>query len=186
MTNADYKACVDAGRCDLPENTNHYNNPTYENHPVVYVHWNQAKTYCEWRRANLPTEAQWEKAARGSDARTYPWGEDINCDRANYISSCVGDTSEVGSYEGGKSPYGMYDMAGNAWEWVNDWYGERYYLDSPLSNPSGPSSGKYRVFRGGAWVSFDYNVRSAYRNYDLPDRIFSMGLGFRCAKDTTP
>ncbi len=178
VTNSLYKACVDAGVCKEPGNTSRYNKTSYENHPVVYVDWNQAKTYCEWRSGDLPSEAQWEKAARGTDGRTYPWGEEIDCNKANY-GGCLNDTAEVGSYESGRSPYGLYDMAGNVWEWVADWYDSDYYEKSPSSNPLGPNSGQYRVLRGGSWIISENGARASYRNgYNLGSYDFN--LGFRC------
>jgi formylglycine-generating enzyme required for sulfatase activity len=154
-----------------------------------------AKTYCEWRNAHLPTEAQWEKAARGTDVRTYPWGEGISCDKANYWPKdheCIGDTIEVGIYEGNISPYGVYDMAGNVMEWVADWYSDMYYSDSPASNPLGPASGSgaERVFRGGSWMSSDQDVRTTSRQWvsyssgEVP--YYSQDLGFRCARGISP
>lgn len=186
VTNAHYKACVDAGACTPLQQSSsfthlsYYGNSQYDDYPVIYIDWNQAKTYCEWRGARLPTEAQWEKAARGMDGRTYPWGEGINCGRANY-DSCVGDTTEVGSYENGKSPYGAYDMAGNVLEWVNDWHSETYYQSSPFSNPLGFDSGEFRVLRGGSWRIVENIVRSANRNRSvLSDSNDS--FGFRCSR----
>jgi formylglycine-generating enzyme required for sulfatase activity len=186
VTNAMYAKCVSDSGCTPPlssrssSRNSYYGNSEFNDYPVVYVNWNQANAYCEWAGRSLPTEAQWEKAARGTDGRTYPWGEGINCDNANYVSggSCVGDTSKVRSYESGKSPYGAYDMAGNVWEWVNDWYSETYYQSSPSSNPTGPVSGKYRMFRGGSWLSND--VRSANRGL-VPPEFFVEDFGFRCA-----
>jgi formylglycine-generating enzyme required for sulfatase activity len=182
VTNAAYKLCVDDGICQLPSNTDKYNASTYAQHPVVYVNWNMAKNYCEWRDARLPTEAEWEKAARSAKAFTYPWGEGIYCSRANYQNSCVGGTTKVGSYKSGKSPYGMYDMAGNVWEWVNDWYDAKYYQSSPSSNPLGPDSGVSHVLRGGSWYNFYVNyARSANRDYKAP-YYFNNSIGFRCAR----
>ena len=183
VTNAAYAKCVNAGICQPPNDVNHFSNSNYANHPVVYVDWNKANAYCSWAERRLPTEAEWEKAARGTDVRTYPWGNDApNMDLLNYNSN-IGDTTEVGKYPSGKSIYGAYDMAGNVWEWVNDWYQSGYYatLGDSASNPQGPSSGDGRVLRGGSWFNVVGNVRSAYRNYFVPsDSLFD--FGFRCAR----
>ncbi len=194
VTNAAYKSCVAADVCDPPQSTSsythddYYENSQYDDYPVIYVDWNQANAYCEWRGASLPTEAQWEKAARGDDGRTYPWGEGISCSQADYYDGnkdCIGDTTEVGSYESGKSPYGMYDMAGNVWEWVADWYDLIYYANSPSSNPLGPSSGEYRALRGGSWYYNDYYLRASYRSWNVPSYNYYV-VGFRCARGTSP
>ena len=197
VTNKLYKACVDAGACQPPldfksfTRSIYYGNPQFDNYPVFNVDWNMAKTYCEWRGAQLPTEAQWEKAARGTDARTYPWGEGISCDKANYWpkdEACIGDTMEVGTYESNVSPYGVYDMAGNVMEWVADWYAPEYYWTSPISDPLGPPSGEERVFRGGSWMSSEHDVRSVSRDWDRLGHLphYSQALGFRCALGTPP
>jgi formylglycine-generating enzyme required for sulfatase activity len=180
VTNAQYAHCVNAGKCTRPINTDHFNNSDYTNHPVVYVNWDQAKAYCLWAGRELPTEAQWEKAARGTGAFTYPWGEGIDCSRANYLG-CKNDTTPAGSHESGKSPYGAYDMAGTVWEWVNDWYSETYYQNSPAENPPGPDSGTTRVLRGGSWLSGGSGVRSAGRSGVMPYFAYS-DVGFRCAR----
>ena len=150
----------------------------YSDHPVWEVSWYGARAYCHWASRRLPTEAEWEKAARGEDRRPYPWGEGISCSQASY-SGCEGDTKPVGSYPGGASPYGALDMAGNVWEWVADWYDENYYSNSPSENPQGPSSGYFRVMRGGSWNFTVWYVRSAYRLKEFP--IYSGTIiGFRC------
>lgn len=190
VTNARYKVCEEVGVCDPPEilsskkRSTYYVNGLYSNYPVINVNWDMAKTYCEWRDMQLPTEAQWEKAAKGTDGRTYPWGEGFSCDKANY-QRCIGDTVAVGSYESDKSPYGIYDMAGNVTEWVADWYSETYYQDAPLSNPFGPNSGIDRVYRGGSWVDYENVMRTSVRLRGDPANS-NDNLGFRCVSDTNP
>lgn len=184
VTNALYKVCVIAGACYEPHDTSNYASSQYADHPVIFVDWAMAKTYCEWRGAKLPTEAQWEKAARGTDERTYPWGEGIDCSKANYLG-CTGSTSSVMTYQSGISPYGVYDMAGNVWEWVADWYSETYYGTPATENPTGPDSGKLRVLRSGAWNLGPDVVRTSLRNAKPPS-AFDNDVGFRCARDTNP
>jgi formylglycine-generating enzyme required for sulfatase activity len=192
VTNSAYKACVDAGQCTAPALntlggfiTNYYDDAQYGNYPVVYVTWFQARSYCTWRGSQLPTEAQWEKAARGTDGPPYPWGQYINCDRANYENCARNSTSPVGSLPEGKSPYGLYDLSGNVWEWVADWYSDTYYQTSPFpSNPTGPQAGLFRVLRGGSFVDNENSQRSALRNRELPEN-FNWNIGFRCARDVT-
>ncbi len=187
VINGMYALCVSAGKCTPPQDDSsylhpsYYGNSNYADYPVIYVEWNQAKAYCAWAGADLPTEAQWEKAARGTDGRLYPWGKNSpSCDLANY-GGCIGDTTAVKSYESGKSLYGAYDMAGNVWEWVNDWYATNYYSSLPERNPQGPTSGEYRVLRGGTWSSNGYYLRSAYRYRGDPSYRY-YDIGFRCAR----
>lgn len=187
VSNKLYANCVNAGACLLPSNDKRFLDPNYAEHPVVYVNWSMANAYCEWRGTRLPTEAEWEKAARGTDERTYPWGKDISCKEANYFNgldycSPATDTSPIGSYEKGKSPYGVYDMAGNVAEWVADWYSETYYQNSLSSNPLGPDNGQGRVLRGGGWDSNQTFLTTSYRDWLDPSYSEDAGIGFRCAR----
>ncbi len=188
VTNALYKVCVDAGVCNPPQAIYSRTHPRYwaksqfDNYPVIRVDWNMAKTYCEWRGAGLPTEAQWEKAARGIDGRTYPWGNSYGKNYSNDVNQNEGDTVAVGSFELGKSPYGVNDMSGNVEEWVADWYSDTYYQISPSINPLGPDTGQFRVLRGGSWND---NTQTFYRNYNGPG-FSSDQVGFRCARSAAP
>jgi formylglycine-generating enzyme required for sulfatase activity len=180
VTNAQYRKCVEAGACDTPGKTTYYDNANFAQHPVVYVNWYQAEAYCQWAGKRLPTEAEWEKAARGTDGRTYPWAEGIDCDHAQY-DECSGETVPVESKPKGASPYGALDMGGNVWEWVADWYGEDYYSQSPGRNPPGPDSGEHRVLRGGSWFHPAHFVRCANRFGIYPDYRCNF-VGFRCVR----
>ena len=152
----------------------------YGEHPVVEVTWYGARAYCNWAGRRLPSETEWEKAARGVDGRSYPMGESIDCSVANYRKSCVGDITPVGSYPNGASPFGTLDMAGNVMEWVDDWYNRDYSPKSPSDNPSGLSSREYIVIRGGSWDQLARNARTYVRDwYEAKDSWYR--IGFRCA-----
>jgi len=186
ITNAMYAQCVKAGDCQTPEKVSsktrpaYYNDSQHQDYPVVYVSWDDASAYCHWAGRRLPTEAEWEKAARGIDGRLYPWG-DVPADnrKANY-NNLVGDTTRVGFYPAGASPYGVLDMAGNVAEWVADWYGDGYYAVSPYKNPPGPKSGEFRMLRGGSWFNPMHALRTTFRLWNYPN-LRSETIGFRCA-----
>jgi formylglycine-generating enzyme required for sulfatase activity len=200
VTNAQFERCVQAGMCAPPDESSlytlasYYGNPTYDNYPVVNVNWYQAEAYCKWAGGRLPTEAEWEYAARGAEGRIFPWGSEFDGTRLNYCDAkCwlewadqtfddgYADTAPVGSFPQGVSWSGAQDLAGNVWEWVADWYASDYYGHSPARNPTGPSSGEYRVLRGGAWGLEPIYAYSLYRGSKYPDKsnIYS---GFRCAR----
>ncbi len=170
------------------------------NRPAVGITWTAANRYCQWVKKRLPTEAEWEKAARGTDGRRYPWGHmQPFVDIANYNQGTTGWVSykitlapvtsgtrgmsiRHGLKEGGKSFYGLYHMAGNATEWVNDWYDRYYYEDSPEKNPPGPEEGEYKVLRGGSWEDQPVNLRVTARS-KAEVEYQDLTTGFRCAKD---
>ena len=151
-----------------------------DDHPVVNVTWEDAKAYCEWAGVALPTEAQWEKAARGTDGQIYPLGKGWGAMDANWRESESGRTTPMGSYPGGASPYGCQEMAGNVCQWCADWYDESYYLVSPDRNPTGPATGAFRVLRGGSWFVSPEYCRSAYRYGGSPPSSRDNCSGFRC------
>jgi len=181
VTNAMYRLCVDDEECNHPQTLIFFDDKTYDDHPVVAVTWQDAVNYCTWAGRQLPTEAQWEKAARGTDGREYAWGNTWDSAFLNWTESrdLYRSTSPVGSFEDGASPYGALDMQGNVWEWVADWYAGDFYDHSPKEKPSGPESGFERVHRGGSWYDIDFNQRTSNRDRNTP-HFPDLGIGFRC------
>ena len=181
VTNQQYSVCVAQGRCNPPDSTD---NPGFGgfqslNKPVVGVTHDQARAYCSFMGGDLPTEAQWEKAARGSDARPYPWGtSDPSCDLLNY-NNCTKQAADVTGSQDGHSPYGALNMAGNVYEWVEDWYDPRYYTASPTGDPPGPAEGRARVIRSSGYHGSADQSLSYGRSYSSPDD-HRPDLGFRC------
>ncbi len=177
VSNAQYARCVAAGACE-PPNNHRWDNPQFARHPVSNVDWSQAQAYAEWVGGRLPTEAEWEKACRGTDGHIYPWGsEPPDAERLNYYFSRLGTWTDIGTYPVGE--HGLYDMAGNVWEWTADWYGADYYASSPPENPTGPTSGVSRTLRGGAWDNSKHYVRCADRSsYGVSIKEFVL-VGFR-------
>jgi len=185
VTVGQYAAFLQVTGGDPPSEWNTMNQSSYQKRPVANVDWADAAAYCRWAGKRLPTEAEWEKAARGTDGRLYPWGNDpptpLHANYGKTGSNGHGALAPVGTLEDGKSPYGIYDMAGNVWEWVSDWYDQDYYKNSPSQNPTGPSSGESKVLRGGSWGSDPQHLRSALR-YLHRSAHRHKDYGFRCAK----
>lgn len=190
VTQADFAACVEAGACSIPEGdgacANAWDPVTLPDHPVACTSWAAARDYCAWRGKRLPTEAEWEKAARGIEGLAFPWGDDDPlCELSNFDHAgmeCVGETTSVGSYPGGMSPFGAFDMAGNVWERVHDWYGADYYAVGPLIDPRGPDAGSSRVLRGGSMTSLARFLRTSARDGARAPWVTAHNLGFRCAR----
>ena len=180
VTNEEYGKYIEATGAAKPsfwENAD-FNHPKQ---PVVGVTWKGAQKYCQWKNMRLPTEAEWEKAARGKRPVKFPWGDEPpNETRLNY-DNLMNKTTEVGSYPSGKSDYGVHDMSGNVSEWVQDWHDPEYYLFSPKENPPGPKKGSYKIIRGGNWRSNADDVSLTYRNATVP-KIKNTTVGFRCVK----
>ncbi len=205
VTNGMYNLCVSAGTCRPPaglnsdNRTDYFGNPEFQDYPVTQVTWFDANVYCQWAGRKLPTEAEWERAARGDDMRTFPWGDEPPNAANTNSGNTVGDTSRVGSYAEGASPFGALDMSGNVWEWVADYYDANYYASSPTENPGGPaddSAGSHmRVIRGGSFQDTLFALRIPNRGYEVgpdpfalpPNEAYyghsSVKIGFRCAND---
>ncbi len=204
VTNAQYATCVAESVCSPPQSPNatyhpaYYGDPAYDEYPVIFVNWNQAQQFCEWRGGRLPTEAEWEFAAgfwiAAAEKTKYPWGNampeavanfcDVNCSRdvrdPNFNDE-FSDTAVVTSFEAGRSPFGLYNMSGNVMEWVFDWYAPDYYGESAEINPSGPADGTARVLRGGSWYNTQQSLEVARRGSYVPE-VARATLGFRCAR----
>jgi formylglycine-generating enzyme required for sulfatase activity len=180
-TNALYGRFMEATRREEPMfwTDSRFNAP---DQPVVGVSWYDADAYCAWAKQRLPTEAEWLKAAQGLDGRKYPWGNRWDDSRANSQASGNESTTVVGSYPKGTSPYGIHDMAGNAMEWIADWYGDDYYRRAPVRNPLGPHGGALKGVRGGSWFDFQPLLRLGVRG-GMPPEIRNALVGFRCARD---
>lgn len=207
-SNAHYQACVEAGVCQPPRRTDcctefpgafiewpeYFGNPEFDDHPVIFITWYDARDFCEWRGARLATEAEWEKASRGEDGRIYPWGNEpptpelinLQWPPGTFDERPLFTTTPVESYPEGASPYGILNLAGNVYEWVSDVYDQEYYSYAPDRNPPGPSEedGTYRVTRGGSFWNTAYRNRSANRNNAfIPAESFHFDGGVRCALD---
>ena len=202
VTNSQYRLCEEMGACEPPARSSsdtrgsYYTDVTYNDYPVVHINWKQAKNYCEWVGGRLPSEAEWEYAARGPEGLRYPWGDeydgthlnscDVNCRYSwaeELFDDGYGDTAPVQSYPGGASWCGAHDLAGNVWEWTADWFGE--YTAERQVNPSGPSSGTTRTVRGDSADGTRSVSRSAARHGMLADRTYKY-TGFRCVQSTSP
>jgi formylglycine-generating enzyme required for sulfatase activity len=184
VTNAMYAGCIQGGGCLRPALYDTFFGVwAYRDYPVVYVNWYQADTYCKWAGRSLPTEAQWEKAARGTEGRRYPWGNTFPNPRlVNFNLSQIGEPVPAYRYPLGASPYGVLNMAGNVREWIADWYGEFYYQSSPAVDPQGPSTGTQRSLRSGSYAEDQQQISVYIRFKHEPDSA-GLSRGFRCAEN---
>jgi len=178
VTNAQYHSFTKATGRPTPR---YWEDPDYNGaeSPVVGVTWEDAQAYCAWVGKRLPTEAEWERAARGAKSRLFPWGDRFDPSHTNTKEAKHNHPQQVGSYLSGQSPDGLFDVAGNVWEWCQDWYDKKYYGFSPTKNPNGPANGKQKVIRGGGWTA--NHVDMAYRRGMKPEKAYP-SLGFRCAR----
>jgi eukaryotic-like serine/threonine-protein kinase len=185
VTNAMYAKCVKGGKCNPPRlkksytHDSYYDNSEFDKYPVIYVSWSDAKAYCEWVDSKLPTEAEWEKAARGDNAHIYPWGNESPTNNLLNYNDAVGDVTEVGKYPNGASLYGALDMAGNVWEWVSSLY--QPYPYSGIDGREDLSAAGSRVLRGGAWSAHDVGFIHSASRYPLNSAYSNFLIGFRCS-----
>lgn len=196
VTNAMFKKCVAAYACHereyspylwgvrLPNGTPYYGEASYTDYPLIMLDGEEAQAYCMWAGRRLPFEAEWEKAAHGTDRRLYPWGETLDCNHANYLG-CDNKPAKATSYDLGVSPFGVLNMSGNLWEWVADWYDTNYYSQSPDHNPHGPAAGEFRTLRGGGWRSLEAQLRVTNRSTGKPEHSTDGEIGVRCAWSAT-
>lgn len=183
VTQLAYKQCMDASACTAPDSSSAFDPVGRASYPVGGIQWQQAVDYCTWKGKRLPTEAEWEKASRGTDGREFPWGNvPADCTLAHYLDCTLGDSSSVPvGGKAGDAPTGLKDMAGNILEWTNDWYSNSYYQTSPTTDPPGPATGMYRVIRGGGFGYGSLYMHSSYRYFATPTTSLHQ-FGFRCAK----
>jgi formylglycine-generating enzyme required for sulfatase activity len=185
-TNTRYRQCVEGGGCTPPKDRQAFDDPHRAQYPVTNITWNQARSFCEWQGKRLPTEAEWEKAARGTDGRRYPWGNDEEVVkrrvRTGELRTGINETNPVGRQEATASPYGVFDLVGSVSQWVKDWYAEDFYQTSPVRDPQGPPRGSFRVLRGGDWNEKLPDLRASYRGWDEVT-YWGPTLGVRCAGD---